>query len=179
LQPSLPPPRAVRARDAAALALFVLFWLVPITYHGFHGGERMPGWPYPLLHLTNVSCLFKGSVPVWFYDYVQVQPGAGRPWVTLDESEYFQMPAFGHRTRMDELFRRQLGDRALQEMLSWIRRRYHERHPGEPAPTSVRVVSGHFRVGDPIPPGHWRKPPLAAVPADRQQAWYELRFGRE
>jgi hypothetical protein len=136
----------------------------------------MPGLPYPLLHLTNISCLFRVSVAHWYYDYIQLQPGSGAPWVTLDESEYFRMPAFGHRTRFDEVVRSQLGERSLQELAVWVRRRYTERHAGEPAPAGVRLVSGFFRVGDSIPAGHWRKPPLDSVPADRQEVWYEVRF---
>jgi hypothetical protein len=162
-----------------AFGLFCLLWLLPITYHGLHGGNPMPGWPYPLVHLTNISCLFKASVPVWYYDYIQVQPRPGQPWVTLDEHDYFRMPAFGHRTRFDEMVRRQLGDLSLQEVLIWVRGRYVERHPGEPAPLALRLVSGYFRVGDAIPAGRWRKPPFASVPADRQQVWFELRFGTE
>ncbi len=167
----------VRTRDAAFLALFSVIWLLPITYHGFHAGERMPGWPFRLVHLTSISCLFRTSMPAWFYDYVQVQGRAGDPWVTLDESQYFQMPAFGHRTRFDELLRRTLGDRSLHELLAWVRARYAARHPGQPPPEGMRLVAGHFRVGEPIPAGHWRKPPLDEVPPDRREIWYELRFG--
>lgn len=176
MDPGDRPAAAIRARDAAAFVLFCLLWLLPITYHGFHGGERMPGFPYPLLHLTNISCLFRVSIAHWYYDYIQVQLGSGAPWVTLEEGDYFRMPAFGHRTRFDEVVRRQLGARSLQELAVWVRHRYRERHAGAAAPVGLRLVSGFFRVGDPIPAGHWRKPPLHSVPADRQEVWYEVRF---
>src|SRR5687768_3962406 len=86
---------SVRTRDALALALFSLAWLLPVTYHGFHAGEKIPGFPERFAQLTNVSCLFRASMAVWPYDYVQVQGRSGEPWVTLDERDYFQMPAFG------------------------------------------------------------------------------------
>ena len=170
---------SVRIRDAVALALFSLLWLLPVTYHGFSGGQRMPGWPVALVHLTSISCLFKSSYYTWPSAYVEARFQPGGPWVTLDESEHFQMLPFGYRNRFDEMLLRQLGDRSVHEALSWLRRRHAEKHPEQGLAVAMRVVSGHFQVGDPIPVGRWRKPAWSEVPPDRRKAWVEVQFPPE
>lgn len=165
----LEPPRA---RDALGLAFFTVAWLLPLLYHGFNGGERMPGYPARLVHLTNVSCLFVYSVPAWQWFYAQVQPRAGADWSTLPEREYFRMRAFGYHSRLDEVARRNLGEPAIAEMTHWIWLRYQQLNPGQPPPAAVRIVGGLFRVGEPIPRGHWRKPPFESLDDRHRFLWY-------
>lgn len=166
-----------RPRDAAALGAFTLFWLLPVLYHGLSGARPLPGLPDSLYHLSNVSCLFSNSMPIWPFHYIQVRQEEDGPWLAVAEGEYFAMPAFGHRNRFDELARRDMTERAWIELLAWIRRRYEERHPGRPALVGARVVWSVFIVGEPIPKGHWRKPPIESVPPDRLRVKYEVAFG--
>lgn len=168
------PPRA-KLEDVARLAFFALFWILPVTYHGLSGSQRMPGWPRTLVHLTNISCLFTESMSTWPFDYIQVQTGSDE-WTTLEESDYFRMPAFGYRTRFDELTRRGLGDPPLQELAYWVAKRHRELHPQSPPVTALRLVRAFISLADPIPEGHWRDPPLTAVPPDRQRVWFMVTF---
>jgi hypothetical protein len=169
-------PLAGKGRQACAFAFFSLFWLVPVACNGLRGGRPTPGVPVRLIHLANVSCLFSFAMPSWPIHYMQVQLDPQGEWRTLPEADYFRMEAFGHRTRLTDMLSRGLGDRALQELALWIRRRYQELHPGGPAPVGFRMLSTLFRAGDPIPAGHWRTPPLDTVPADRREVWFEVRF---
>jgi hypothetical protein len=154
------PPRLL---DVIGLLGFIIAWLVPVTYHGLTGLRPMPFMPLRLLHLTNISCLFTRAVPSWPFEYLQVLPKHDGAWETLRESDYFDMPVFGNRTRFSELTRSELGPQAFYELTVWVQERYAERHGS--FPVAVRVLRTYYS-GTAMPAGRWRQPPLEAVPEE-------------
>jgi len=152
-----------RVRDVLGLFGFLLFWLLPMAYHGITGLRPMPLMPLRLLHLTNVSCLFTRAVPSWPFEYLQVLPRQGGAWETLPESDYFKMPIFGNRTRLSELTRSELAPQAFYELAVWVQERYAERHGS--LPVAVRVVRTYYTAFEP-PRGRWSQPPIEAVPEE-------------
>lgn len=155
---------SVRPIDRVALVGFVLLWLVPVAYLGF-SKRSVPGMPPALSFLQNVSCLFPKRVRIWRIDYIQVLPQLGGDWVTLPEEEYFQMPAFGYRTRLPRFMALTMSKArwaSRADLASWIHQRYQTLHPDEPAPIAVRFVVGHYRAEEHAPVGRWQKPPLEA-----------------
>jgi hypothetical protein len=142
---------------------FLLLWLLPVTYHGLTGLRPMPFFPVRFLHLTNISCLFTRAVPSWPFEYLQVLPAQGGQWETLRESDYFQMPVFGNRTRLSELTRSELPPQAFYELAVWVQQRYADRHGS--FPVAVRVLRTYY-TGTGAPTGRWTQPPLEAVPEE-------------
>jgi hypothetical protein len=158
---------------------FTMLWLLPMLHAGLTGGYQIPFYPRPLSHVTklaNVSCLFIHSVRDWWWFYVQAKPVSGSAWMTLPEEHYFRMKAFGFHTRLDEFMRRDMGQQSILELTDWVRGRYVELNPGADPPAAVRIVGGVFRVGEPIPRGRWRKPPLESLDEHHSGMWYERTF---
>ena len=151
------------------LAVFSLFWLVPITFSGL-AHRRMPGTPRLLYQTTNVSCLFVSSAPYVPQQYIQVLLPGHRDWVTEEDGHYLRMSPFGYRTRYDELLRKNLDNRqAMTELADYVYRRHAMRT--RVAPEAVRFVTG-IVLPDPKPEGHFRKPPLAAIPRPLREVWF-------
>lgn len=164
-----PAPRRFRQRDVFFLAVFLFYWIFPITYHALSHGKRMPGSPVWMYHLTNVSCLFLHATPAWPVEYVQILPGDDQEWVTLPEAEYSTMFIFGNRTRLSEIHRRGLERFAYAELAPWLVRRYVELHPDRARPLALRLVRAHYITGREKPQGHWSIPPLESIPNDERR----------
>lgn len=132
----------------------------------------MPGLPRFMFHLTNVSCLFTNPVQVWNEEYLEIQRAPGLPWEEVPVSDYFGMRLFGSQTRLAEIARRRLPEAAFHEAAGYVRERYAQRHPGEPALFVVRLVTVPLRPKDMGPPtGPWRKPPLSSIPISERRVW--------
>jgi hypothetical protein len=166
------PGRRVARRDLVCLGGFLVFWIVPMTYHGLSGSKKMPGLPDGMLHLTNVSCLFTRTTTDWPSEYIEIQPAPGVPWVEVPEGDYFRMKVFGHRTKLNNIAMRKLPAAAFAEAAAYVRKRYVELHPREPAPFVVRFVVAAPPVVGMAHPGSWRTPPLATVPISERRVWY-------
>jgi len=134
----------------------------------------VPYLPPFLNYLANASCLFTRSQYLLTLDYMQVLPTPGGQWLTLPEEDYFQMPPFGHRTRLAQfsrIFWRRPSAAAVarSELAAWIHARYTALHPDQPAPVAVRFVTGLYRSRRQQPMPRWRKPPFESMPpADTQ-----------
>lgn len=164
-----PAPRRFLRRDAFLLAVFLFYWILPITYHALSHGKRMPGSPEWMYHLTNVSCLFLHATPAWPVEYVQILPAKDQEWITLSETEYSTMFVFGNRTRLSEIHRRGLDQFAYPELAPWLVQRYVELHPDRARPVALRLVRAHDVTGRETPRGHWRMPPLESIPNDERK----------
>lgn len=154
------------------LLLFVTCWLLPLTWHGLSGGKKMPGLPSFMLHLTNVSCLFTHPIEVWNEEYLEIQKAPGMAWEEVPVSDYFGMRLFGSQTRLGEIARRRMPKEAFHEAAAYVRDRYAQRHPGQPAPFVVRLVTVPLRpmsMGPPV--GPWLKPPLSSIPVSERRVW--------
>ena len=144
----------------------------------------MPGMPRALSFVQNVSALFPSGMKFWRVDYIQILPQGSQAWITVPESDYFQMTPFGHRTRLNQLFNittstGKSSSRLQAEAAAWIRVRYIAQHPDRPKPDAVRFVSAQYPVGRDAPLGYWRKPELTSFPPQNRFVMSTHRFGSE
>lgn len=155
-------PARPRPIDVAALALFGLLWLVPMAWVGFRGGspER---WPTQARDFYSVSCLFGTASERVSVFYVQVRRDGRSGWEDFDESEYFQLEPFGHRTRFDRFMARfgyqPDSELARAELARWLAVADRARHPELPRILAVRFVWGDVVIAEQPPTGRWHKPP--------------------
>lgn len=162
----------VRTRDLIALASFTLLWLVPMAYVGYLGGSPA-SWPTTLRDLYAVSCLFgPGSTRTSVF-YVQVRYDDRRGWYDLDESEYFGLEPFGHRTRFDRFMQRfgyqDDAELARRELAQWLAQTHAARHPEAPTIVAVRYLWADREIRRDQPPvGRWRKLPRTEAGTVRQ-----------
>ena len=163
-----------RIRDLVALASFSLLWLAPMAYVGFLGGPPA-AWPTSARDLYAVSCLFgRGSERISVF-FVQVRYADRRGWFDLDETEYFGLAPFGHRTRFDRFMQRfgyQDGaeaEAARLELASWLAQAHTSRDPEASEITAVRFLWADLVIRRDAPPqGRWRKPARAEAGSVRQ-----------
>jgi len=179
-----PPPAATATPDDAAppaprpwdrlwVALFLVFWLFPIVWHGAVSRKPLPIDP-PLLHTCHdIACLFTIRPGTWNAYYVQVRSPGVPDWQTLDSREYFPMEPFGHRTRLHRYlidWGTKQGQRGREEVAAFLFRRHRELHPDRRQPGELRFVWTWFSpLTDRPPPGRWDPPPVDKLPANRMR----------
>jgi hypothetical protein len=165
----LQPPVPARRRDYAFAALFLVLWLVPISWVGLT--DRPPAFaPVYLQHLYRVACLFTERVGGWSDYYFQVQLEGSESWVTAVQEDYARMKPFGHRTRLHRMLtisrRNERGTIQREQMARFIKTRFEELYPDRPRVVGLRFIHVFYRTGEPElahPRGRWERPPLAAV----------------
>lgn len=153
-------------KDVFSLIGFLWLWIIPAAYYGVDPERPLPGMPRLLIHLRATSCLFPVKADSFVTHYIQVQIGSGSPWLTLEEKDYFPLKVYGHQSRFQRLFKFAVGKHAgplCENLARWVRKRYHEFHPGRPMPTAVRILAGGYRTGSRFQ-GPWKTPPLESYP---------------
>ena len=173
--PAGPPasPSAPWIWDRLCVALFLLFWLFPVFWHGAVTRRPLPLDPRYLHSCHDIACLFTTRPATWNAYYVQVR-SPGRPdWQTLDTREYFPMEPFGHRTRLHRYlidWGNKNGQRGRDEVAAFLFRRHRELHPELRQPGELRFVWTWFApLTDRPPPGQWNPPPVEQLPANRMR----------
>lgn len=182
IDPSRPPsPAAPSTYDVLMALLLALSWLVPMAVTGV-SNRAVPHFPRYLQNLHRCACLFTKRTPTWTTSYLQIEPAGSGTWVELSEDGYFDMPAFGYRTRLDRIVGHSAGVRAggearLLELAQFVRTRWSELHPGEPALGALRFSWAATSVDElRREPGRYQKPPLATLAPGHIRQTVEVRF---
>lgn len=172
--PTLPVTRRLVTRFSAIAALvFMLGWIVPISYVG-SAGRDIRWMPREMRHLQRVACLFTRSVRSWGTYHIELRFEGSRKWVELPLEGYFDMSIFGYRTRFHRLigksYRRRGGATRTWYLARWIARRYAAKNPDAPKITGVRFSQGVRPVKDLVKEkGRFRKIAIKDLPPNRRR----------
>lgn len=164
----------IRPKLYDRLAVAAIFGLVilPVLWRGVVNERPIPGMPRLLDEVQGISCLFSERPNVWHFVYIQVRRNDGRGWVTVEQSDFFPLEPFGHRTRLHRFLLNQDMEetRLTKELAVWFYDRWPEVYPGEPVPLEVRFAYSYVepRVDRP-PEGKWEIPEWSAVPLNRRE----------
>jgi len=138
--------RALTPYDVALCLILLVAWLGPITWVGATG-QNIPAYPAWLRHQHRISCLFIHELKGAQTYHIEVQRGGSNTWEQLGKEGYFDLPAFGYRTRLHRLFvlsyRTGKGGLRILELGNFIHRRYYELNPDGPVLDAVRFVRVH------------------------------------
>lgn len=163
------------------LMMIMLFcWLIPITYVGTFK-SKVSFFPVWLNQQTGIACLFTGHSEYGRSFYIQVQSPDYSGWVTVPESDYFQMYVFGYRTRMFRILihanRGKRAARAVREVGLYIRQQHAQTYPDKAPLTAVRFARLSTSIQDLAKQeGHYYKPPLESADPDLIKLYGELRW---
>lgn len=145
--PQEPPPKRPRRMltvyDVALTVLFILAWLIPITYVGATKRDApwLPDW---LRHQHRVSCLFINEVKGWQTYRLEVQRGGSDRWEPMSEENYFELPVFGYRSRLHRVlghsYKKGKGAQRLREVGQYVKERYDQLNPEGPSLDALRFV---------------------------------------
>lgn len=172
MSPPSPSSPAPRPWDRLCVAAFVLFWLIPVFWHGAVSRKPLPGDLRFLHNCHDIACLFTTRPSSWNAYYVQVRSPGVPDWQTLDTREYFPMQPFGHRTRLHRFLIDwgNKGQRGRDEVAAFIFRRHRELHPDRRQPNELRFVWTWFApLTDRPPAGRWNPPPVEQLPGNRMR----------
>ena len=167
------PTLLARPLDYVLCGVFVLLWLVPVTYSGF-AYEPVRFFPDYLRYLDRVACLFHKSQRISSNFYIQLQLQNQKSWVTPPEDLFSTMRPSGHRTRIGWAVARSIadarGELQRQRIAEFVRQRYEDSNPERPRVAAVRFLHILYKIGEPQlahPSGAWSQPPLEVVAPGR------------
>jgi len=164
---------SISLKDLICFLGIVLFWLLPSCHTGLTTNQLFQ-LPPLVTYFHMPGGLFITANPNWPMPHIQVQFYGNPQWKTLPESDYFQMQAFGYRSRLYEIlypadYHLQTYYKIQEELAVWIRKRYIALHQGMEKPIAVRFAAGVYRAkGDYVPQGHWIKRPFDSFSKENQ-----------
>lgn len=159
--------RIARA-DLIKAAAFTIAWLIPMGLSGLIGYP--PEWlPTRMRDIYSVSCLFDDRPTRHSSFYVQLRYEDSPAFVEWEESDFFRMQPFGHRTRFDRYMSRygwRKNDKlARKQLAEWIATRHAKVHPDRAPVVAVRFLFVDTLIdGGEAPQGHWEKPRCSTLP---------------
>lgn len=165
--------RLVRPFGLAVSLVFLVMWILPITWVG--GSKKStPGMPYYMQNLHRISCLFTHSSKDWKTVHYQIKFKGSDEWVEGFEPGIFPQSIFGYRGRFNRIIGQSLrggarGGGRRWEVAKHIQTRWAELYPNDPPITHVRYI----RVVHPVFESHcmanepWQKLPLAVYPQNQ------------
>jgi len=179
------PARIATPRGYILSILFVIMWLVPMSYvdlvktrvnlsllsHIGISSQYTQKVETYINNLYRVACLFPQSVTFWRNYYYQVKLEGENEWITLDLKKYTGLSPFGYRPRIKVLtnfsfrssgnWQANAGRRRRQDMAKFFKRKFEDMNPELVPVAAMRFIGVDYPVGGPIakPEGHWKVPP--------------------
>ncbi|MCA9213706.1 MAG: hypothetical protein KDB27_11600 [Planctomycetales bacterium] len=159
--------------DYFLFGVFVLIWLLPITWVGLTK-RSVPVVGLYANDMYRVASLFttrlQGSVEYYF----QFQDEEDIwDWQNLDKEDYGSIIMSGNRTRLDRMLQDSIsshrGMRQRQRLAEYIKTHYEKRNPDKPKMTAFRYQVVFFPVGEKMASqvGRWREYPLEKLPQEQ------------
>jgi hypothetical protein len=167
--------------DKIIVVLICVLWLIPILFVGTAKTNSSRYLGTYLGNLHRVACLFTRSVRVWKSYHVEIQTSKNPEWHEMQESQYFDMPVFGYRTRLHRMLGQSHGRTGGEKRIMAITRFIHKRYQEINGPDDPLVAIRYVRVAHSIPQlaaeeGRFQKPLLIEVQASRKSSFGEFRF---
>lgn len=160
--------------DRLLCGLFVLVWLLPITWTG------LTKRPVPFVgvyanDMYRVASLFtkrlQGSVDYYF----QVRFEDDWDWTNLSKREFSSIIMSGNRTRLDRMLQDSVysprGMQQRQRLADYIKAQYEQRYPDRPKIEAFRYLVVFFPVGEMMisQKGRWVEWPIDKIPESQQR----------
>lgn len=174
------PKRLLGPYEAFVTLGLLLVIILPTTIVGIFQ-IRIPVFPAWLTQQQGIACLFTGSNEFSNCFYIQVQSADYPAWTTVPETDYFQMPNFGYRTRLFRILihanRGPRAAQALKEIATYVRRRHAELYPEKAPLDAVRFIRGSVSIHDLAKQqGHYYQPGLEETIPDSRKIYGESRW---
>lgn len=159
--------------DYFLCGLFILVWLLPITWVG------MTKKSVPLVgtyanDMYRVASLFtkRSQGPVDYYFQVQFEDGWD--WENISKRDYSKIIMSGNRTRIDRMLQDSVysprGMKQRQQLAEYIKEQYERQHPDHSKIDSFRYLIVFFPVGEMLVnrKGGWTEWPIEKIPEKQQ-----------
>ena len=159
--------------DFILCTIFVLVWLLPITYAGL-ARRSVPLVGTYANDMYRVASLFtqrlQGSVDYYF----QIRLEDGWEWENINKRDYASIIMSGNRTRLDRMLQDSVysprGMAQRQRLAEYVRGIYEKQHPDRKI-VAFRYIMVFFPVGGPLTSqkGGWTEWPIEQVPEGQQR----------